>query len=387
MGRAIVLSCLGVSKSFDIDDDGDLWRLTFGRQDDRHLFRALDGVTIEVPKGKFVGVVGRNGAGKSTLLRTLGGVYSPDAGTVHVDGAMSGLYELGLAGHRDLSGREYARRILGLLGVARRDMDRLVADIEEFSELGTRFDDPVFSYSSGMAARLFFATATAQQHDIYLIDEVLSVGDEHFQQKCWRRMRERLSGGASGVLVTHDWSAVLKICETAHVLDRGHIVLSGDSDEVVRSYLDIGPHSQENAGKVRLLEPIPDRISWAHGADATLTLSAEVHESGLPVCFVFAIEHLAIGAGWEIILNGIDLPLVCEMGRYDFTLTIPRLPLAPGEYQISFQLMHVGEDRTSDRSLLDGRGWLAGSPCIVEVTGPAVAGQVTLPLKWNVAAV
>lgn len=381
----MVLSCLGVSKSFDIDDAGDLWRLTFGRQDDRHRFRALDGVTIEVPKGKFVGVIGRNGAGKSTLLRTLGGVYLPDAGTVCVVGSMSGLYELGLAGHRDLSGREYARRILGLLGVAKRDTDQLVADIEDFSELGPRFEDPVFSYSSGMAARLFFATATARQHDVYLIDEVLSVGDEHFQQKCWRRMRERLSGGASGVLVTHDWSAVLKICETAHVLDRGRVVLTGDSDEVVRTYLDVGSQFPTHTNKAKLIEPIPDRIRWAQGSDALLTLSAEVYESDLPVCFVFAIEHLAIGAGWEIILNGIDLPLVAEMGRFDFTLTIPQLPLAPGEYQLSFQLVSVGEDRISDRTVLDGRGWLAGSPCVVEVTGPAVAGQVTLPLTWNVA--
>lgn len=382
----MVLSCLGVSKSFDIEDGGGVWRLTFDRPDERCRFLALDGVTIEVPKGKFVGVIGRNGAGKSTLLRTLGGVYVPDVGTVSVIGSMSGLYELGLAGHRDLSGRSYARRILELQGVARCDMDALIAEIEDFSELGQRFDDPVFSYSSGMAARLFFSTATAQQHDVYLIDEVLSVGDEHFQQKCWRRMRERLSGGASGVLVTHDWSAVLKICEKAHVLDHGRIVLSGDSDEVVRTYLDVGSLFPAQTNKAKLIEPLPDRIRWIQGGDASLSLSAETYESGLTVYLVFAIEQMAIGMGWEIILNGIDLPLTSAQGRSNFTLTIPQLPLAPGEYQLSYQLVAVGEDRIADRTVLDGRGWLMGSPCVVEVTGPDIAGQVALPLTWNVVA-
>lgn len=380
----MVLSCLGVFKSFDIEDGGGVWRLTFGRPDERCRFLALNGVTIEVPKGKFVGVIGRNGAGKSTLLRTLGGVYVPDVGTVSVIGSMSGLYELGLAGHRDLSGRSYARRILELQGVARSEMDALIAEIEDFSELGQRFDDPVFSYSSGMAARLFFSTATAQQHDVYLIDEVLSVGDEHFQQKCWRRMRERLSGGASGVLVTHDWSAVLKICETAHVLDHGRLTLSGPSDNVVRTYLDVGNLKALETKQARLLEPFKGRIRWAQGEDASLTLSGEIYETGLRAHFAFAIEQMTIGVGWEIILNGIDLPLTSGQGRFDFTLTIPQLPLAPGEYQLSYQLVAVGEDRIANRTVLDGRGWLMGSPCVVEVTGPAVAGQVALPLTWNV---
>jgi len=382
----MVLSCLGVSKSFDIEDGGGVWRLTFGRPDERCRFLALNGVTIEVPKGKFVGVIGRNGAGKSTLLRTLGGVYVPDAGTVRVIGSMSGLYELGLAGHRDLSGRSYARRILEIQGVARCDMEALIAEIEDFSELGQRFDDPVFSYSSGMAARLFFSTATAQQHDVYLIDEVLSVGDEHFQQKCWRRMRERLSGGASGVLVTHDWSAVLKICETAHVLDHGRLALSGPSDNVVRTYLDVGNLKTLETKQARLLEPFKERIRWVQGEDASLTLSGEIYETGLRAHFAFAIEQMTIGVGWEIILNGIDLPLTSGQGRFDFTLTIPQLPLAPGEYQLSYQLVAVGEDRIADRTVLDGRGWLMGTPCVIEVTGPAVAGQVALPLTWNVVA-
>jgi lipopolysaccharide transport system ATP-binding protein len=382
----MVLSCLGVSKSFDVEDGGGVWRLTFGRPDERCRFLALDGVTIEVPKGKFVGVIGRNGAGKSTLLRTLGGVYVPDVGTVSVIGSMSGLYELGLAGHRDLSGRSYARRILDIQGVARRDMEALIAEIEDFSELGQRFDDPVFSYSSGMAARLFFSTATAQQHDVYLIDEVLSVGDEHFQQKCWRRMRERLSGGASGVLVTHDWSAVLKICETAHILDHGRIALSGPSDNVVRTYLDVGNLKALETKQARLLEPFKERIRWVQGEDASLTLSGEIYETGLHAHFAFAIEQMTIGVGWEIILNGIDLPLTSAQGRFDFTLTIPQLPLVPGEYQLSYQLVAVGEDRIADRTVLDGRGWLMGSPCVIEVTGPDIVGQVALPLTWNVAA-
>jgi lipopolysaccharide transport system ATP-binding protein len=150
---------------------------------------------------------------------------------------LSGLYELGLVGNPHLAGRQYAERLLSVHGFNLRRRAAMIADIHDFSELGDRFEDPVQTYSAGMGARLYFAAATAGHHDVYLFDEILAVGHQHFQSKCWRRLRERLSGGASGILVIHDWSAILRMCETAHILERGQILYSGPADKAVRRYL------------------------------------------------------------------------------------------------------------------------------------------------------
>ena len=232
--RAVVVTCRGVSKSFAIGDQGNVWRIALGRMEGIPLFHALSDVTLDVPKGQFIGILGRNGAGKSTLLRTVGGIYTPDRGTVAVEGDLTGLYELGTTSHREVTGRDYAERILAMHGIGGAERDAMIEDISDFSELGERFDDWIQSYSAGMTARLFFAVATAGTYEVYLIDEILTVGDHHFQSKCWRRMRERIGNGASGLLVTHDWTAVIKLCAAAHLLDQGRIVVSGSPEYVAR---------------------------------------------------------------------------------------------------------------------------------------------------------
>lgn len=178
------MSCIGVNKVFPIYDEGASWRVIFGRKSNSKSINALSDISLEVPKGKFVGILGHNGAGKSTLLRTLGGVYSPTSGQIKSEGYISSLFELGGFGNRYLTGREYATRLLRFHGVKKSELTDLVEGIHDFSELNQSFDQRIQSYSSGMAARLYFATATAIQHDIYLVDEILSVGDEHFQTKC-----------------------------------------------------------------------------------------------------------------------------------------------------------------------------------------------------------
>src|SRR5262245_7374012 len=237
MPRAVAVSCKGVSKSFALVDKGSAWRLAFGAGRGVPHIKALDDVTFDVPKGQFVGILGRNGAGKSTLLRVLGGVFAPDSGQITIGGALSGLYELGLVGNPQLTGRQYAERLLTVHGFNRCERKEMIADIHEFTELGDRFEDPVLTYSAGMGARLYFATATAGRYDVYLIDEVLSVGDQHFQSKCWRRLRDRVSTGASGVLVTHDWAAIVKLSEIAYVLEKGCIIYSGPAERAARHYL------------------------------------------------------------------------------------------------------------------------------------------------------
>src|SRR5665213_3171088 len=123
--RAIAVSCRGVSKSFAIGDEGTLWRIAFGRMDGISVFNALSDVTLDVPKGEFVGILGRNGAGKSTLLRTIGGIYTPDRGSVSVSGDLTGLYELGTTAQREVTGREYAERMLAMNGVRKEERARM----------------------------------------------------------------------------------------------------------------------------------------------------------------------------------------------------------------------------------------------------------------------
>jgi lipopolysaccharide transport system ATP-binding protein len=381
MANGVTISVTGVSKSFALTDHGKVWRMAFGSTAAGASFEALRNITFDVPKGEFVGILGRNGAGKSTLLRVTGGVYAPDAGSVAVLGQLSGLYELGLAGNPQLTGRAYAERLLTMQGFSARERRLMVADILDFSELGDRLDDPILTYSAGMSARLFFATSTAGFYDVYLIDEILSVGDQHFQGKCWRRIRERVSRGASGVLVTHDWSAIVQMCASAHIIERGRVVFSGSAALAARRYL-----YGEEAG-----EPLRTDIArWIGGPAQTVrcrtggalvvALEAEIfaHEA---VYAVAVIERLEAGYGWENALMSRDITLIGDRpGRHSVTVELPTLPLPPGPYQGSFALVMRDRDTPGRRVILDNKSWLNGTGIPIDVDGEPDAGAL-LPIK------
>nr|WP_293865768.1 ABC transporter ATP-binding protein [uncultured Alsobacter sp.] len=384
MNQAIAITCQGVAKRFPLVETSQGWRVALSRGRGLPTFTALDGVSFDVPKGRFVGVMGRNGAGKSTLLRVLGGVYAPDAGHIDVSGAMSGIYELGLVGNPLLTGREYAERLLTIHGFSGADLRDMVTDIQEFSELGSRIDDAVLGYSAGMKARLFFATATAGRYDVYLLDEILSVGDQHFQAKCWRRLRDRLSRGASGVLVTHDWAAVLRMCETAHILDKGRVVYSGPAEQATRRYL-YGTDARENfqEGVARWVERPPTPILARVGQDIAVRIEAEILQPAQVGCVV-AVERLQTGFGWETCLLSRSVkPVGTVPGRYDVQVTIPACPLEPGRYQVNLHLVMPHPERPTSRIALDGWSWFNGDGLELLVEGdPAQA--FAIPVRWDV---
>jgi lipopolysaccharide transport system ATP-binding protein len=334
---------------------------------------------LRVPRGRLVGVLGRNGAGKSTLLRVLAGVYMPSGGIVRVSGDVASLFELGGLGNRFITGREYADRVLRLQGARGAQLDSLLADIEEFSELGDFFDRRIYTYSSGMAARLYFSVATARTQDVYLIDEILSVGDEHFQAKCWRRMRDRLTGGASGVLVTHDWSAVIKLCAESHVLDRGLIAMSGSSDHVVAQYLRIPPPDTS----IACFAGLPEHAGAGSGEDWRLPVDVQIHRAG-NVEFAFSIEMLRLGLGWEILMLSSFEPVATQPGKYRITLDVGRLPLAPGRYSLNlFLRAHAGA--ASEAVTCDVRSWTVGNALTLDVSGIPGDTVARLPLTWKIA--
>jgi lipopolysaccharide transport system ATP-binding protein len=354
---------------------GSLWRIL---RNDPSLerFTALDGVDLDVPSGQFVGLLGRNGAGKSTLLRVIGGVHAPDSGRVLVDGEMAALYELGIGGNEHLHGRDFARRWFGIVGTGERPMEELLAEAHEFSELSDAIDRPIRTYSSGMKARLFFAVATALPAAVYVIDELLSVGDEYFQHKCWRRLRERLAGGASGLLATHDWTAILKLCRTSCIIQKGKIVDRGDSPTMVRHYLGIGTDDLQPGAK---FAPTLPRVFEARSLSPFFAeIDIDVTEPGQAL-FGLSVERFLTGHGWEHVLHADLRPVSSGTGRQRVAVEFDQLRLPAGEYIFGLFLKLRAPD--GNERATDVRAWTHGNPLTLVVRGEERDGAVRLPLS------
>lgn len=199
-------------------------------------FQALKKISLEIKRGEIFGIVGRNGSGKSTLMRVIARVLKPGAGRVRIAGRVSPLLELGAGFHPDLTGRENIYLNGTLLGHTKAEMAARFDEIVDFAELWEFIDAPLRTYSSGMMARLGFAAATAFPPEILLLDEVLSVGDERFHQKCLNRIEEFKAAGATFVIVSHYSDFVRAKCDRALWLDRGNAKLIGAAHQVIEQY-------------------------------------------------------------------------------------------------------------------------------------------------------
>ena len=202
-------------------------------------FWALSDVTFNVPQGQSWGIIGPNGAGKSTILKLLSKILRPDRGSAMVHGRLSSLIEVGAGFHYDLTGRENIYLNGAILGMARRDIDRKFGDIVEFAELSSFIDTPIKRYSSGMQARLGFSVAAHMDPEVLLVDEVLSVGDMAFQNRCLERIAQFQREGTTIVLVSHNLQSIARTCQHAIVLDRGRVAASGPPAEVINTYLKV----------------------------------------------------------------------------------------------------------------------------------------------------
>ena len=228
------------SRSFSVRaDPGRTLKELLLRRDDANGPRpvqALDDVSLRVAPGDTVGIVGRNGAGKSSTLRVLAGIVPLDRGRVACGGQVVSLLEVGAGFGRDFSGRENIYLNGALHGMDRAGIEARLEQIVEFSELGHFIDVPVRTYSSGMFVRLGFAIAAHLDADILLIDEVLAVGDEAFQQKCLRHIAARIQAGTTLVLVSHDPRLIEAVCERVIVLDGGRVVHDGPAADALPFY-------------------------------------------------------------------------------------------------------------------------------------------------------
>jgi ABC-2 type transport system ATP-binding protein len=204
-------------------------------------FWALENVSFTVKKGETWGIIGPNGSGKSTLLKILSGVTQPTLGNFHLNGTIAPLIELGAGFHPEMTGRENIYLNSIILGATREETEPKLQSIIDFSEIEDFIDQPVKHYSSGMYMRLAFAVAIHTDFDILLVDEILAVGDEKFQRKCYAKMEEFKKLGKTIILVSHSLETVRNFCNKAAYLKFGKLIASGDSKEVAKVYQkDIG---------------------------------------------------------------------------------------------------------------------------------------------------
>ena len=305
--------------------------------------KVLKGLSFDIEQGDFFGIVGRNGSGKSTLLKTLAGIYTPDSGSIEINGTLVPFIELGVGFNPELTGRENVFLNGALLGFSRQETEDMYSEIVEFAELGKFMDQKLKNYSSGMQVRLAFSIAIKAKGDILILDEVLAVGDEAFQRKCNNFFSEiKKDKSKTVILVTHDMDAVKKYCNKAIMIREGKIVASGSADEVS------GEYSLENAIK---------QDSKKHQNKKTVGLSELVPE--------FDVELVSKAA-----LNQYD-SLECNL-TYKVTEDMPvRFGISIMDTKSNYPIMN---------------DWVKGDDGTRETTSHK-AGRYTYNYKWNISGI
>ena len=201
------------------------------------IHEVLKNISLNIKKGETVALIGTNGSGKSTLLKLMTKIIYPNSGTVQTNGKLTSLLELGAGFHQDFTGRENIYFNASIFGLTRKEIEGRIQDIIDFSELGEFIDNPIRTYSSGMYMRLAFSVAINVDADILLIDEILAVGDQHFQEKCYAKLEELRDSGKTIVIVTHSLGVVKELCHRAIWIYKGEFKLDGDPAYVIDEYL------------------------------------------------------------------------------------------------------------------------------------------------------
>jgi ABC-type polysaccharide/polyol phosphate transport system ATPase subunit len=353
----------------------------------REPFWALRDATFTVPSGATIGVIGPNGAGKSTMLKLLSGITAPTEGEIRLHGRLAALIEVGSGFHPELTGRENVFLSGALLGMRRADIARSFDRIVDFAGVGDFVDVPVKWYSSGMYVRLGFAVAAHVDARILLVDEVLAVGDEAFQQRCYRRIAELRDAGTTIVFISHDLASVERLCPRVMLLQKGRVVFDGDSHTAVAEYrrsigaagppdpvsndgivtatcVTMQPHAGEVAARtgyplhtsitIELARPVPD---------AVVELTYCTHGGNVLYCQ----QTTALSGG------ALDLPAGTSVIRFD----TPELGLQPGVYTVRVRVLsRGGGDVVYAANQLQ--------PLLVE-TGRRVSGYFYMPHTWRIA--
>jgi ABC-type polysaccharide/polyol phosphate transport system ATPase subunit len=338
------------------------------RQPRHREFRALESVSFAIPRGEGLAIVGENGAGKSTLLKMLAGITMPTSGAFRVEGKIASILELGSGFHPDFTGRQNIVLNAAMLGLDEDELRRKMPDIIGFSELGDFIDQPVKTYSTGMAMRLGFSIATQVEPDVLIIDEALSVGDGYFQKKCMDRLLQFVEGGGTLLFCSHAMYYVSSFCQRALWLRNGKAEALGPAEQVIREYENFLVAKSAAAPQASSAEDAAPR-GPARIAAARLETGPQ-YENGQPweleVEWETEDPRLAFHVGVGI--NRSDEVEVCSFAthvdglppltgerRYAVRLRIPRLPLVKGEFTLyAFLLdgsgLHIYDQRRLPRA-------------------------------------
>jgi len=326
---------------------------------------ALRDVSFTVERGEAFGVIGANGSGKSTLLKLVAGTAKPTSGTLEVHGRVAALLEIGAGFHPDFTGRENAYLNGSLLGLSRAELTRSMPAIEEFADLGRFFDAPVKTYSSGMYTRLGFSVAVHLEPDVLLVDEVLAVGDEYFQHKCFAKIAEFREAKKTILLVSHDLGSVSRLCERALWLKDGRVAAAGTVRDVINAYhVEVGEREQrERAARGEIgarwgSKEVEITRAIALGADGS---ERTVLESGKPAAIeisyvnragkddavfgVYVYRDDGTGVyGTNTLIDGCAVPV---RGSGVVRFAIDELDLLPGGYDVDIGIIDP-QDRYYD---------------------------------------
>lgn len=240
MNNENAIEVRNMSKRFKVDYDKAHTlkdKLLFWKTSHVEVHEVLKNINMDIKKGETVALIGTNGSGKSTLLKLMTKIIFPNEGTIETNGKLTSLLELGAGFHQDFTGRENIYFNASIFGLTRKEIDARIQDIIDFSELGEFIDHPVRTYSSGMYMRLAFSVAINVDAEILLIDEILAVGDQHFQEKCYRKLKELKDSDKTIVIVTHSLDVVKDLCDRAVWIYKGELKLDGDPIYVIDEYL------------------------------------------------------------------------------------------------------------------------------------------------------
>jgi len=328
-------------------------------------FLALDDVSCTIQPGSTMGLVGPNGSGKTTLLKIIAGILRPSSGTVTTRGRIAALLELGAGFHQELTGRENVYLNASILGLSKRETDVVFDDIVAFAELEDFIDTQVKFYSSGMFVRLGFAVAVHVNPEILLIDEVLAVGDEGFQQKCLRRVNSLKEEGRTIIFVTHVVDQVRQICSEAMMLKKGLVHAAGNAEDVVREYRrlllqkDVSYATQRDTKLVEIVHVqvvgpggTPQEV-FKPGDPLTVSIDLESHSAVEdPVISITLHDQYNIFMyGWSTAQAGANLGLLNGKRRVRFRLSA--LPYTSGRYWMTVAV--TSRDERTVHDLHEGR--------------------------------